>query len=214
MANVGIATGVASGFFVLDVDGQQGAESREGLTDQQGKLPATVEALTGGGGQHILFQYPEKLQIGNKVAVALGLDVRGDGGYIVAAPSTHISGRQYEWEASSRPGEIKLAEAPGWLLSMLAKPEGQGLSRTIEDWRQLVNQGVPEGKRNASVASITGILLRRFIDPWIVLDLVLAWNKTKCQPPLSDDEVAVTVDSVAKLEARRREGGTHGAKRY
>ena len=207
-ANVGIATSTESSFFVLDVDGQDGADSLQELEEKYGALPHTVEQLTGSGGRHILFKYPVDIAIGNKVALAPGLDIRGNGGYIVAAPSSHISGRLYHWEASSRPGEVALAEAPGWLLKMLEQPKG--LSRTVEDWRQLVKQGVSEGQRNASIASLSGHLFRHYVDPWIVLDILLSWNKNKCRPPLSDDEVAQTVDSVAKLEAKRREGGTYG----
>lgn len=202
-ANIGVATGAASGFFVLDIDGQEGAESLRELEAKHGKLPDTVEALTGGGGRHILFEYPGR-EVGNRAALAPGLDIRGNNGYIVAAPSIHASGRKYTWEVSSRPGEVALAEPPGWLLNMLRPAGGKGMSRTVEDWRRLVNQGVAPGARNNSIASLAGMLLRHYVDPWVTLDLLLAWNQVKCRPPLPDDEVARTVDSVARLEAKRR----------
>jgi len=209
-ANIGIATGRESRFFVLDVDGQDGADSLYQLVSIHGRLPDTVESLTGSGGRHILFQYPADMVVGNKVALSPGLDIRGHNGYIVAPPSNHISGKQYNWEASSRPVEVATAVAPEWLLKILYQP--QDLKRTVEDWRQLVNQGVAEGKRNTSIASLAGHLFRNYIDPWIVLDMLLSWNKSKCRPPLDDGEVALIVDSVAKLEARRREGCTNGIK--
>lgn len=214
LANIAIATGAAAGFFVVDVDGENGAESLQGLENKYGKFPETIEAITGGGGRHILFRYPVDMVVGNKVGLTDGVDIRGNGGYVLAAPSLHISGRPYMWELSSRPGEVELAEAPGWLLAMLDKKEPQGLSRTIEDWRTLVNQGISEGKRNASIAALAGHLFRHYVDPWIVLDLILSWNKTKCRPPLSDSEVSQTVDSVAKLEAKRREGAINGTHRH
>lgn len=202
-ANVGIATGAGSGFFVLDVDGPSGEESLRDLEDQHGKLPDTVEALTGGGGRHILFRYPGQ-EVGNRVALTPGLDGRGDGGYIVVAPSLHVSGRRYTWEVSSRPGEVELAEPPGWLLELLKPAGGQGLSRTTEQWRQLVSQGAAEGRRNASIAALAGHLLRKYVDPYMALSLLLAWNEARCSPPLSEDEVIQVVNSVALLEARRR----------
>lgn len=208
-ANIGIATGAASGFFVLDVDGEAGEESLRELEGEHGQLPDTVEALTGSGGRHILFRYPGG-PVCNKVALADGLDIRGDNGYIVAAPSLHVSGRRYCWEASSRPGEVALAEAPDWLLDMI-KPAGcQGLSRTVEDWRELVSGGVAKGARNNAIAALAGYLFRKYVDPYVTLDLLLAWNEVKCHPPLPADEVATTVDSVARLEARRRGAKMHG----
>jgi len=203
-ANIGIATGAESGFFVLDVDGQSGAESLQEIEEQYGKLPNTVEAITGGGGRHILFRYPFDMVIGNKVALAPGLDIRGHGGYIVAPPSVHISGKQYHWEASSRPGEAELAEAPGWVLAMLAKDRPQGMSRSGEDWRQLVSAGVAEGQRNSTIAALAGHLLRRYIDPYIVIELLKSWNSSHCKPPLQGEEVYAAIESIAKLEAYRR----------
>lgn len=208
-ANIGIATGAVSGFFVLDVDGQEGEESLRELEAQHGPLPATVEALTGGGGRHLLFRHPAT-PVRNTVGLLPHLDVRGDGGYIVAPPSRHASGRQYVWEVSSRPGEVELAEAPGWLLDLLTPAASQGLSRTAMEWRQLVRQGVAEGQRNATVASLAGYLLRRRIDPFVALGLLLAWNRAACRPPLSDDEVLRTVGSVSQLEVKRMGVRRHG----
>jgi hypothetical protein len=204
-ANVGIATGAASGFFVLDVDGPPGAESLRDLEAQHGKLPSTVEQITGGGGRHLLFRYPENLAIGNKVGMAPGLDVRGDGGYIVAPPSVHVSGRVYTWELSSRPGEAELAEAPSWLLGVL-KPAGDAgqVAKTSDEWQRLATTPALEGERNGRLTSIAGHLLRRYVNPYLAQELLLAWNERRCSPPLSEAEVLQIVESVAGAELRRR----------
>ena len=102
-ANIGIPTGSASGFDVLDIDPRHGGnDSLDDLEAEFGKLPETVEQLTGGGGQHILFKHREDIR--NKANLQPGLDVRGEGGYIVVAPSLHESGNSYHWDAASRPG--------------------------------------------------------------------------------------------------------------
>ena len=207
-ANVGIATGQISGFLVLDVDGEPGKDSLRTLEDQHGPLPSTVEAITGSDGRHILFAYPGH-PIGNRVKFAPGLNTRADGGYIVAAPSPHKSGRQYCWEVSSRPGEVPLAPCPAWLLDMLGG-SGPATGRAPEDWRRLGHGGVDEGERNATIAKLAGLLLRRYVDPYLTLDMLFAWNAVRCRPPLPDDEVARTVGSVARAEARRREGAARG----
>ncbi|MDJ0288209.1 MULTISPECIES: bifunctional DNA primase/polymerase [Bacillus] len=97
-ANIAIATGQESGFVVLDVDPRHGGEgSLDLLKNQYGSLPNTIEAITGGGGRHILFKNPG--QVKNKTNILPGLDVRGEGGYIVVSPSLHACGKRYEGRA-------------------------------------------------------------------------------------------------------------------
>lgn len=115
-SNIGIATGAVSGFFVVDVDPRNGGDATlDALEDEHGKLPATVESLTGGGGRHILYRYPAGSAV-RSGKLGTGLDIKGDGGYIVGPPSLHASGRQYGWEGMSRPGEVEIVDAPAWLL--------------------------------------------------------------------------------------------------
>ena len=111
-ANVAIAGGaVSGGLVILDIDPDHGgADSFDELVDEHGQLPDTPEVLTGGGGRHLYFHSEKKIP--NLVGVLPGLDLRGDGGYVIAPRSTHISGRQYEWEAESRPDAIKPAILP------------------------------------------------------------------------------------------------------
>lgn len=97
-ANIGLAAGIASGFVVLDIDPERGGEkSFEELQAKYGKIPETLQCSTGGGGRHLYFLNPDK-PLGNRVDVAPGLDFRGEGGYVVAPPSVHISGRIYKWK--------------------------------------------------------------------------------------------------------------------
>lgn len=103
-ANIGIATGQVSGIFVVDVDTRHDGEaSLQELVKQYGIVEGTpLVVITGGGGRHILFEHPG-LKIPNKVKLADGLDIRGDGGYIVAPPSLHISGQRYRWLEGTTP---------------------------------------------------------------------------------------------------------------
>jgi hypothetical protein len=150
-ANVGIATGKRSGIFVIDIDPRhRGDESIEGLQEMWGELPDTVECLTGGGGTHLFFAYPPEdsnLRVGNKQNLGApkgiekddprritGVDCRGSGGYVVAAPSVHVSKNRYEWEASSRPGKIELAQCPnGWLDAITTVSTGDDLPNLPTD---------------------------------------------------------------------------------
>jgi hypothetical protein len=113
-ANIAIATGRRSGFWVLDVDPRHlGDETLTALEREYGDLPHTVETITGGGGRHILFALPADFEVRNIQPAAnkpsplgVGLDLRSEGGYIVAPPSVHANGRRYEWEVDHHPGDV------------------------------------------------------------------------------------------------------------
>jgi hypothetical protein len=106
-ANIGLATGHASGCIVLDIDGADGNSSLEALKRELGPLPATCMARTGKG-RHLYFCYPDGKEIRCRTNLAPAIDVRADGGYVVAPPSVHPNGAPYEWIGD----EIKFAELP------------------------------------------------------------------------------------------------------
>lgn len=202
-ANVGIVTGIVSGLVVLDIDpGHGGDRSLAALERRHAPMPRTVEAITGSGGRHLYFRHPQGI-VRNKVGLAPGVDLRGDGGLVVAPPSLHPSGGRYDWLDGRGPGDIALAAMPDWLLHLAHTPPG-GPGHPLVHWRQLVRSGVAEGERNTTLASLAGYLFWHQMDPQVVLDLLLCWNAERCRPPLSEEEVARTVDSIARLHARER----------
>lgn len=92
-ANVAIATGEISGIVVVDVDGPEGERSAA----MYGLSPDGTMSVRTGNGFHLYYRYPD-FPVKNSVRkIAPGLDIRGDGGYVVAPPSVHQSGRVYEW---------------------------------------------------------------------------------------------------------------------
>lgn len=208
-ANIGIATGEPSGFFVLDCDGEEGAASLKELQEKYSELPETVQSITGSLGSHYLFRHVDGIKnIVKKLAP--GLDLRGTGGFIVAPPSFHTSGRRYEWEISSRPlgdGSVPVADAPSWLLELIwTAQEGEKQSaHSVEHWKTILN-GVGQGGRNHSAASLTGFLLRKNIDPEIAYMLVRGWNLGLNNPPLDEQELAKTFMSILEKDRKRREG--------
>ena len=115
---IGIITGAVSGMFVLDFDGEAGQELFNELERQHGTLPTTPNALTPGGGIHVIFQHPGR-HVPTRKNVLPGLDIRGDGGFIVAHPSMHRLGRRYEWDADAHPEDITVAAAPTWVLDLV-----------------------------------------------------------------------------------------------
>lgn len=91
-AMIGVPTGQGAGFFVVDLDVKNGGQGLEWLAANQHRLPRTRTHRTRSGGQHLLFQWPEGRTIRNSASrVAPGVDVRGNGGYIIAPPSPDLS---------------------------------------------------------------------------------------------------------------------------
>lgn len=117
-ANIGIRTGSESGLLVLDVDPIHGGnESFEEILLSNGQLEDGPESHTGSGGRHFLFKHPG-FKTGNRANFRPGLDIRGDGGYIVAPPSNHKSGNHYEWDAIFDDATPP-PEPPAWLLALV-----------------------------------------------------------------------------------------------
>lgn len=200
-ANIAIVTGRISGLVVLDVDPRHGGDdSLHELERTYGLLPDTVEAITGSGGRHVYFAYPGR-ETRNVVGLAPGLDLRGDGGLIIAPPSVHPSGRHYEWEVSHEPETTPVQPIPRWLQQLMRSASPRA-GHPLTHWRNLVRDGVPEGQRNNTIASLAGHLFWHGVDRDVVMELLLCWNAARCHPPLDDDEVAGAVDSIWRLHQR------------
>jgi hypothetical protein len=201
-AGIGIATGAASGVIVVDIDPRHGGDDTfAALERANGEAPPTWRCLTPGG-LHLYFRHPGG-HVGNRAGLWPGVDLRGDGGYVVAPPTMLADGRGYCWEAGHGPHELAASNAPTWLLERLHQ-EGATTPRSPGFWRQLVTDGVDEGGRNQAIAQLAGTLLRRRVDPYVTCELILAWNARRCRPPLPEQEVLRVLDSIARKEAMRR----------
>jgi putative DNA primase/helicase len=96
-ANVGIPTGKLNNIEVLDVDVKSGGiASLRTILKETGPLPTSQVVLTGGGGFHFYFKYSNR-NYKNRTGILPGIDFKTDGGYVIAPPSVHESGRRYQW---------------------------------------------------------------------------------------------------------------------
>jgi hypothetical protein len=199
--NIGVATGARSHIFVVDVDGIDAEAELEKLEAQHGALPPTVETITPRPGRHLFFEWSHKTPVRNTTSrVAPKIDTRGEGGYVVAPPSVHPSGRVYAWSVDSAKA---FAAAPQWVLDRISGNSDGSTTARPEQWRELV-KGVVEGQRDCSATRLAGYLLRRRVDPFVVLELLQAWNATRCTPPLPASDIERVVDSIAAREMKRR----------
>ena len=200
--NVGIATGAVSGLFVVDVDGLDAEVELRKLEQVHGELPATVEAITARG-RHVYFQTPGERVPNSASKIAPGIDVRGDGGYVLAPPSIHPSGRGYAWSVDSTD---TLTIAPDWLLAKIITLGGgkKKLPTPSSEWGALIVDGIDEGQRDNAATRLCGYLLRHYIDPILTLELLRLWNAARCRPPLPQEDIERIVASIAGKEIKRR----------
>jgi replicative DNA helicase len=190
-AGIGIATGDKSGFFALDVDSSHnGYDTLNQLVAKYGDLPGTVCAETGSGGKHYLFQMPA-FDIRNSAGkLGLGLDTRGSGGYIAAAPSIHPNGKPYKWLAA--PSKNELTPAPAWMIELLtAKQEQPVIQHTGQG-------GYISGQRNNALTQLAGAMRRRNMTDEAIFLALNAENLNRCVPPLSEGEVRGIALSVSR----------------
>lgn len=196
-ANVGIRTG--NGLVVLDIDPRAGGDDvLADLEHEHGELSPTVECRTGGGGRHLYLAGPHDLP---SFDLGAGVEVKAAGRQVVAPPSVHpTTFAIYEWEPGRGPGEIERAELPAWITAG-RQTSGEAAAPTV--WQAMLRDGIPEGTRNSSLASVTGHLLRRWVDVDLVALLVHQVNERSCRPPLPRGEVDRIIDSIESCEARR-----------
>ena len=202
--NIGVTTGAASKIFVVDIDGDAAERELKKLEDQHGTLPRTVTSLTKRG-RHLFFSWPNWPVRNSASKIVGGVDVRGEGGYVICPPSIHPSGTPYTWSTES---SDHFAPAPAWLLNLISAPPSRngdaGATTPPEQWCSLIREGVGEGCRNDSIARLVGHLLRHHIDPMVTLEIAVIFNTARCRPPLPDDELLMIVDSIAARELARR----------
>lgn len=186
-ANVGIATGLVSGIVVLDIDPRHGGD--DALAELEAKnerLPDTPRVLTGGGGIHVWFKHPGGAAIPNSVGtIGPGIDVRGDGGYVIVPPSVHASDTLYRWEETLRIDGLPLAEIPNWLLDLM-----RGASAgTAKAWFTPPEE-FEEGRRNDYLYRTARSFKERYgLNADEILSSLRGINAARCRPPLDEGEL-------------------------
>jgi Bifunctional DNA primase/polymerase, N-terminal/Protein of unknown function (DUF3631) len=190
-ANVGIACG-PSRLIVLDEDiGHGGAESLASLERQHGPLPATMIVNSGGGGHHFYFRR-NGTEIRNSAGVlGPGLDIRGDGGFIVASPSRHRSGNRYEIQESSPDPAL----IPDWVVEDGAKSKKKSKNAKPAE-------PIKTGERHDRLTELGGRLIAHGKGKWAVIDAMLYAN-AQGSDPWSEAEVIDLGEDLYKRYAKQ-----------
>lgn len=197
-ANIGILTGGRTGLVVLDLDPRHGGDqSLRQLEQRFGPLPHTVEQITGSGGKHFLFLSNPGAKVQSKVAIAPGLDLRADGGLIVAPPSLHACGNRYEWRPDRHPDNTSLAHLPSWLLNLDPEKRNDGP----------VEGKIREGQRNALLHALGSSMRAAGFGLEAIRAALLTENEKSCSPPLAEAEIDQTImQSVSQYRPNKLKG--------
>ena len=196
-ANIGIATGRKSqGLVVIDLDiddnkGINGYETLKEWQNEHGELPETWQSITGRGGYHLFYFDIEPHK--NRVGLYEGVDIRGEGGYIIAPPSVHANGHRYEWEQWREDG-VNVARVDGLVRKFINGPEPQ--REESQNFHE--PEKIPSGKRVSSLIRLVGSLKAKGLENDSIMAAVKAENEAKCIPPLSDHELTKEVFPALK----------------
>lgn len=202
-AAIGIATGrLPDGRHLMVVDLDVKNEGINGIAAFRklagnNALPVTPHATTPSGGEHWYFLMPKGADIRNSVrTLGSGIDVRGEGGYVVAPPSVLTNGR-YQWRASLKDAEI--APCPPWLATLLRaapkqRPKPEATGEKLNSLRA--------GSRNNALTRMAGAMRNDGSKRATILRRLLSENEERCTPPLPDEEVKRIAASVCKYPTK------------
>ena len=177
----------------LDIDEDRGIDGYHSLEDWQrehGDFPETWTAITGRGGYHLYYRGNGKIK--NRAGIIDGVDIRGNGGYVVAPPSIHKNGNRYEWEYS--PDEFEIAKADNNVEYFL----------NHDDHRQSASFTMPNivsaGQRNQMLFRFACMMQAKGASDQSVFAATMAENESSCSPPLTEQEVRIIVSSATKYD--------------
>ena len=202
-ANIGICTGKESNLAVVDVDAAKGGQIEELYNFVPKETLEKTLWIKTGGGFHLYFGFPPNSDIRNSAGkLGKNIDVRGNGGYVVAPPSMHISGVRYEFI-----NENDILPFPTAFIEKLSKKESRienGNPKNEPD----KNNDYIEGIRNDSLTRIAGKLRHAGLSESELEAALLKINAERCQPPLEKSEVLQIVHSVARYDVGQKPNST------
>lgn len=194
--SIGIATGSVSNLIVIDEDidddkGLDGYVSVSAWEKENGvKLPETARAITGRGGAHLYYHYTGA-DISNRTGILDGVDVRAEGGYVVAPPSIHPNGVEYAWEDD--PADIGISEIDDVVRKFLAIKSTSGDGESFQ-----LPSIIESGKRNSTLYRFACSLQAQGLSDTAVMAAVREENNVRCVPPIDEDELTQLVGSALK----------------
>jgi len=188
-ANIGIITGKISGLVVFDLDSEHAVQYAE----DEGGFPDNPKVKNGKGYHHYL-RYPG-FEVRNDVKKELDIDIRADGGYVVAPPSWMIDYLEDVANSPSKPAKEKPPKTS-------ESPDTESKPAAVDAYADILKNGAQEGQRNHTTTKLIGHLFGKGNDETVVWELVKQWNVSKNSPPLDDTELRKCFESIKRLDGK------------
>ena len=182
--NIGHSTGSGTVWIDLDKNHQDGVDGEKTLAEWEavhGSLPQTVESQTAKGGKHRPYQVDGQFR--NRTGLYPGIDVRGDGGYVILPPSV-VGGKEYKWVKP--PSITEIAEADTAVYNFLS-PVPKGFDAFSPPY--VAPDSLEEGNRTNGLLRMLGSLQAKGLTDEAIRAAIVAENDNRCNPPLSDNEL-------------------------
>ncbi len=191
LLNIGIITGKVSDIAVLDFDDE---ESYRQVARISPAIEDTYTVQTGKG-YHVYFRPDVHTRTTTFRMNGKLHHVKQEGGYIVAPPSVHKTGRKYDIYNPAEPKAFNVKSVVELLNEAGAEAETRTYKERPATWASDLCDIVPDGERNTRAAQLCGLLIRKFpYDIGLVSGLMEAWNDKYCKPPMSEREIRQVVD--------------------
>ena len=209
-ANIGIATGgMSGGLLVIDCDydemrGEDGMATVRAHEAANGEFPDGACVSTPRGGEHLYFMTDEPFDCSTDAEA--GVDIRGDGGYVVAPPSIHPNGGVYEWDMHYE--DYGIPKATASVLAFVRKLQGKKRGEPFK-----LPENIQKGERNDTIFKLACSMQARGDEDGVIYAYCTAINTAKCMPPMSDGEVRKVVEQALRYqkgEGRKRTPGNVG----
>lgn len=199
--NIGIVTGAVSGIYVIDVDTYKGTDHVP--------YPTELVGQSANGGMHYFYKLGDE-EVRNKQGVLEHVDVRGEGGYVVAYPSRIVDSdsgevKEYKWLSSGNPAKMPARVLSQYLTTKtfdqpLPSDESLGLLSKV------LNSGYTEGQHNEELYTLARLFGRAGHNPNLqrkVAEEILQWLESQDSTP--QEGFDATVASAWEYEAGRLE---------
>ena len=202
--NIAIVCGKVSGNLVVldfdedDAEGVHGFDTLADWEEEYGELPRTATAITGRGGMHYLYRAGSPIH--PSVNRDKGVDVRGEGSYIVAPPSVHPNGTPYTWNTGEAPWEIGVAHADDNVLAFIEDVQRNGgRNQDAPEYEKFVLPvHIKRGARDDTLYKYGCSLRSKGYPDDAIGPMLRDVNAKKCIPPMTDDEIDKLVRQVCK----------------
>jgi Bifunctional DNA primase/polymerase, N-terminal len=202
-ANVGIITGKVSNLAVIDIDDPKiDNETIKGI-EQYLEPPACV---TPRGGRHLYFRYPKDTDLRNATSIIPKVDIRAEGGYVVAPPSTDSKGNIYKWFDDKRIDKTAMCEFPMSVISLTVPAPSRRLYTVPTDMFK-------EGRRDEDLFHMANIMVKGGASP-AEIQLALETLAKSCTPPFPENEIQAKIYSAMKRAEKRERNLADEIKRW